>query len=262
MIDQPTAIVTGASSGIGRAISDRLTSDGYVVFGTSRTDPALHRLDVTDARSCDALIASILEKAGRIDVLVNNAGYSMLGAQEELSDDEVRAMFEVNLFGAMRLARSVLPAMREARRGQLVHVSSVSGLIPSPFMGAYGATKHALEGWSKALDHELRPFGIRSFTVRPGFMRTRIAENAVSAQHALPDYGPARVHFDGALGEAIGSGEDPAVVAETVSHALAARRRRTGYPAGRAARQLLFLHALAPKAVFDHGLRKAFSLVD
>lgn len=130
MIDQPTAIVIGASSGIGRAISERLTSDGYVVFGTSRTDPALHRLDVTDARSCDALIASILEKAGWIDVLVNNAGYSMLGAQEELSDEDLRAMFEVNLFGAMRLARSVLPAMRVGRRGQLVHVSSVSGLIP------------------------------------------------------------------------------------------------------------------------------------
>ena len=262
MFDQPTAIVTGASSGIGRAISDRLTKDGYVVFGTSRTDPALHRLDVTDPQSCDALVASILERDGRIDVLVNNAGYSMLGAQEELSDDAVRAMFEVNLFGAMRLARSVLPAMRAARRGQLVHVSSVSGLIPSRFMGAYGATKHALEGWSKALDHELRPFGIRSFTVRPGFTRTRIAENAVSAQHALPDYALARVQFARALGDALGSGEAPAVVAATESHALAPQRRRTGYPAGRAARQLRLLHALAPKAVFDRGLRKAFSLVD
>ena len=262
MFDQPTAIVTGASSGIGRAISDRLTKDGYVVFGTSRTDPALHRLDVTDPQSCDALVASILERDGRIDVLVNNAGYSMLGAQEELSDDAVRAMFEVNLFGAMRLARSVLPAMRAARRGQLVHVSSVSGLIPSRFMGAYGATKHALEGWSKALDHELRHFGIRSFTVRPGFTRTRIAENAVSAQHALPDYALARVQFDRALGDALGSGEAPAVVAATVSHALAPQRRRTGYPAGRAARHLLLLPALAPKAVIDRGLRKAFSLVD
>lgn len=262
MIDQPTAIVTGASSGIGCAIANRLTRDGYLVFGTSRTDPALHRLDVSDPQSCDALVARILDKAGRIDVLVNNAGYSMLGAQEELSDDEVREMFEVNLFGAMRLSRSVLPAMRAARRGQLVHISSVSGMIPSPFMGAYGATKHALEGWSKALDHELRPFGIRSFTVRPGFMRTRIAENAVTAQHPLPDYGPARVQFDDALGEAIGLGEDPSVVAETVSHALEARRHRTGYPAGRAARQLLLLHALAPKALFDRGLRKAFSLAD
>ena len=262
MTDRPTAIVTGASSGIGRAIAARLATEGYRVFGTSRTDAALHRLDVTDPQSCDVLVARILDETGRIDVLVNNAGTSMLGAQEELCDDDVRAMFETNVFGAMRLARSVLPAMRAARRGRLVHVSSVSGLIPSPFMGAYGATKHALEGWSKALDHETRPFGIRSVTIRPGFMRTRIAENARSALHALPAYTPARARFDRALQDALGSGEDPAVVAETVSRVLAAKRHRTGYPAGRAARHLLALHALAPKGVFDRGLRKAFSLAE
>lgn len=262
MTDRPTAIVTGASSGIGRAIAARLAREGYMVFGTSRTDSALYRLDITDPRSCDALVARVMDQTGRIDVLVNNAGYSMLGAQEELSDDEVLALFDTNVFGAMRLARSVLPAMRAARRGRLVHVSSVSGLIPSPFMGAYGATKQALEGWSQSLDHEVRPFGIRSVTVRPGFMRTRIAENAVSAARALPDYAAARARFDTALQKALAAGEDPSRVAETVSHSIAARHPRLSYSSGVAARRLLAIRAIAPETLFDRGLRKTFSLAN
>jgi NAD(P)-dependent dehydrogenase (short-subunit alcohol dehydrogenase family) len=260
MTDCPTAIVTGASSGIGHAIATRLAADGYRVFGTSRTDPSLSVLDVTDPDSCTALVARVLDEAGRIDVLVNNAGCSMLGAQEELTDDEIRAMFEANVFGAMRLSRAVLPIMRMAGRGRLVHVSSVSGLIPSPFMGAYGATKHALEGWSASLDHEVRPFGIRSVTVRPGFMRTRIAENSVSALCPLPAYRPGRTRFETALLAALVTGEDPVRVALTVSRALAAKHPRSAYPAGTAAGRLLALRALLPAALFDRGLRKTFDL--
>lgn len=262
MTNRPTAIVTGASSGIGRSISARLAEEGYTVFGTSRTDTSLYLLDVTDPGSCDALIAQVVDQTGRIDVLVNNAGYSMLGAQEELSDHEVLALFETNVFGAMRLSRSVLPVMRAARRGRLVHVSSVSGLIPSPFMGAYGATKHALEGWSLSLDHEVRPFGVRSVTVRPGFMRTRIAENSISAVASLPDYTPARARFDKALRTALAAGEHSSRVAETVCRVLAAKHPRAAYPAGTAARRLLALHSFAPKALFDRGLRKTFAIAD
>lgn len=177
----------------------------------------------------------------------------MLGAQEELSDDEFLAMFDTNVFGAMRLTRSVLPVMRAAGRGRLVHVSSVSGLIPSPFMGAYGATKHALEGWSLSLDHEVRPFGIRSVLVRPGFIRTRIAENSVSVDRSLPDYAPVRARFDTVLRKALVDGEDPSCVAETGSRALAARHPRAVYLAGNAARRILAVRAIAPRALFDHG---------
>ena len=135
MATRGTIIVTGASSGIGRAIAEHLSKAGYDVVGTSRSAPGLERLDVTDEASCMALAGRVLARTGRIDGLVNNAGQAMLGAQEECATDEVRALFEVNVLGAMRMTRAVLPAMRAARSGRIVHVGSVVGRIPAPFMG-------------------------------------------------------------------------------------------------------------------------------
>lgn len=175
------AIVTGASSGIGAAIARTLSDAGATVIGTSRTEDGYARLDVTDTASCEALVADVSARHGRIDLLANNAGFAQIGAFDAFGEDEIRAAFETNVFGAMRMARAVLPAMRRAGAGRIVNICSVVSFLPAPYMGVYAATKHALQGFSVSLDHELRGTGLRSLAVRPGFMRTSIAANTAFA---------------------------------------------------------------------------------
>ena len=161
------ALVTGASTGIGRAAAEALSAAGYRVFGTSRraqpARPGITMLtcDVSDDASVARLIDDVLAQAGRIDLVVNNAGSGLLGGAEESSIAQARALFDVNLFGVMRVTNAVLPVMRRQGHGRIVNLSSVLGLIPQPFSALYAATKHALEGYSESLDHELRAFGIR-----------------------------------------------------------------------------------------------------
>ncbi|MDF2694265.1 MAG: dehydrogenase [Labilithrix sp.] len=174
-----TVLVTGASRGIGRAIAARLTERGYRVFGTSR-DPAraasapypLLPLDVRD----DASVTQCLTAVGRdIDVLVNNAGYAFVGAVEETAIEEARAQMETNFFGALRVMNAVLPSMRRRRSGTIVSISSVSGVLPPPFLGAYAASKHALEAVSESLSFEVRPHGLNVAIVELDSMKTGIA---------------------------------------------------------------------------------------
>src|SRR5207248_9420552 len=136
---------------------------------------------VRDPASIDAGVREVLEKAGRIDLLVNNAGGSVMGAIEETSLEQARDLFEVNFFGAARLTQAVLPAMRAQKSGRIVFISSVFGFLPAPFMGFYAASKHALEGLAESLDHEVRTLGIRAALVEPGFMRTSLETNGIVA---------------------------------------------------------------------------------
>src|SRR5437879_4295945 len=171
------ALVTGAGRGIGAAIATRLHDDGYAVYATSRAEApaapasgiAMRRLDVRDEKAVAALVDDIVREAGRIDVLVNNAGAMLAGAIEETSLAEVQDLFDTNFFGAVSATKAVLPHMRRARRGRIIFISSVLGFLPAPFMGIYGATKHAIEGYAETLDHEVREFGIRSILVEPSF---------------------------------------------------------------------------------------------
>lgn len=162
-------LVTGASSGIGRAAARMLAERGYVVLGTSR-DPAsvaalpgveLLPLDVRSDASVSACVKAVLQRAGRLDVLVNNAGYVLSAAVEEASPDEALAQFETNFFGAVRMLRAVLPIMRRQGGGQIINISSVAGLVPMPFWGYYSASKAALEALTEALRYEVKPFHIR-----------------------------------------------------------------------------------------------------
>jgi NAD(P)-dependent dehydrogenase (short-subunit alcohol dehydrogenase family) len=161
MTDQKIVLITGASSGIGRATAELLASRGYRVFGTAR-DPdtvapvrgvELLPLDVRDDASVASSVEAVLGQTGRIDVLVNNAGYSVVGAIEETSASEAQALFDTNVFGVLRMVRAVLPAMRRQGSGTIVNTSSVLGFLPAPFMGLYASSKHALEGLSESLDH-------------------------------------------------------------------------------------------------------------
>src|SRR5688572_21760387 len=173
---RPVALVTGASAGIGEAAARALVGAGFTVYGTSRKAAAgeqrdgvvLLPLDVTDDRSVAGVVREVLERSGRIDVLVNNAGVGIAGAAEESSIEQARALFETNVFGSIRTTRAVLPHMRDQGSGRIINVSSVLGLVPAPFMALYAATKHALEGYSESLDHEVREPGGRGVLVGAG----------------------------------------------------------------------------------------------
>ncbi len=171
-------LITGASKGIGRVCAERLAARGWRVFGAARTPAAIENvemieMDVDDDASVTEGIARVIEKAGRLDALVNNAGYSMRGSVEDVSIAEAKAIFETNFFGALRVTRAAAPALRESR-GVIVNMSSLAGQIGLPFTAHYCASKAALEAMSEALRFELRPFGVRVAIVEPGDFKTEI----------------------------------------------------------------------------------------
>src|SRR5713101_6824654 len=181
MTQKPVALVTGVSSGIGRATATLLAVRGFRVFGTMRRpsetngrpgDVEVVPLDVRDEESVRSCLRTVLDQAGRIDALVNNAGYALIGALEETSIEDARDLFETNFFGVLRVTQALLPIMRGQQHGRIVNIGSVVGFLPEPYQGIYSASKHALEGYSESLDHEVRQFGIRVSVIEPGFMRT------------------------------------------------------------------------------------------
>src|SRR5437763_1025544 len=237
-----TALVTGVSSGIGHATARALAEQGWRVFGTARSkSTALPEhvervvLDVCDPASIDAGVREVLEKAGRIDLLVNNAGGSVMGAIEETSLEQARDLFEVNFFGAARLTQAVLPAMRAQKSGRIVFISSVLGFLPAPFMGFYAASKHALEGLAESLDHETRTLGVRAALVEPSWMRTSIESSSVSAARPVEDYAAARDRAREGVRANVSAGDDPSLVAEAVLQAATAAKPRLRYPVGKRA---------------------------
>ncbi len=251
------AIVTGASSGIGAAIATHLEDAGATVIGTSRSREGFATLDVIDPVSCSALVAETVAQHGRIDLLVNNAGRAQIGAFDVFTEAENRAAFETNFFGAMRMAREVLPLMRAAGRGRIINVCSVVSILPAPFMGVYSATKHALQGFSISLDHELRGTGLRSLAVRPGFMRTAIGDNTAYARTRDEDQA---ISVQRSVEESIANADDPVVVARAVLRLASMPNPPTILDVGREARSLRRLQAMLPTALFERGFRKQFGL--
>ena len=261
---QRVAVVTGASSGIGRATAVALVAAGFAVVGTSRTAAGVVApagvtfmdLDVSRAESVEALVARVFERYGRIDVLVNNAGVGSVGAAEEMSVEQHRGVLDVNLLGVIRMSKAVLPIMRAQGSGRIVNVSSVLGLIPQPFMAAYVASKHAVEGWSQSVDHEVRQDGVRVLLVEPAYTSTEFDAKAVVADGSQPVYATRRATFDGVIAEAMAKGDDPAVVAAVVVAAATAARPKLRYTAGPLAGRVSVLRRLAPARVFDGQIRK------
>jgi NAD(P)-dependent dehydrogenase (short-subunit alcohol dehydrogenase family) len=241
--ESPVALVTGASSGIGRATAHLLSSSGWRVFATVRTSEAQAslsadasvetlRLDVTDEGAVHDAVRGILDRAGRIDALVNNAGFALIGAVEDLDRDTIRHQFEVNVFSAMQLCREVLPSMRARRSGRIVNVSSLAGRVSVPMMGAYCASKFALEAFTDALRVESRPFGIRVSLVEPGPVRTEFQRNAIAAsQGVLTSESVFRSVYQAYLGGAFetGAGASAQRVAHVIRRALTSTRPRSRY---------------------------------
>lgn len=262
------ALVTGASSGIGRATALRLAREGYKVYGTSRRGSELDgkpfeilALDVNSDASVEAAVAEILRKEGRIDVLVNNAGFGLAPAgAEESSIEQSRAIFDTNFFGLVRTTRAVLPHMRRQKSGRIINIGSVLGLLPFPYGALYSATKHAVEGYSESLDHELRTRGIRVSVVEPAYTKTAFDANVLEPDATVDEYRDNRAAQKKLLQGALAKGDDPDVVAEVVLQAASAARPKLRYPAGGLATRLSLLRRFAPAALLDAGIRKDFRL--
>jgi NAD(P)-dependent dehydrogenase (short-subunit alcohol dehydrogenase family) len=261
------AIVTGASSGIGKATAEALARAGFTVFGTSRRVNAdgpkqvtMLICDVTDDSSVTQLVSDVLSRTGRIDLLINNAGLGNIGGAEEFSIGQVRALFDVNLFGVVRMTNAVLPPMRKAGGGQIINISSVLGFIPSPYAAYYSATKHAVEGYSESLDHETRAFNVRVTLIEPAFTRTSFDQGALKPDVEMKEYDEARAGASKLIREAVAIGDPPEVVADAVVMAATAARPKRRYPAGKAAKQLTFARRFVPAGMFEKSLRKQFGL--
>jgi len=261
------ALVTGVSSGIGRMTAQQLAQRGLRVFGTVRrldgAEPLknveLVEMDVRDGSSIQAAIRRIIDKAGRIDVLVNNAGLALVGAVEETTVEEANTLFDTNVMGVLRTVREVLPHMRKERSGRIVNVSSILGFLPAPYMGLYSASKHAVEGLSESLDHEVRQFGIRVSMVEPSFTKTSLDANSPRVKNALAAYAAEGDLAYRAIGKRIQSAQGPESVAQTVVEAALGRWRMRHRPKGDAA-TLGLLRRFMPAGPVDKGLRKTFGL--
>jgi short-subunit dehydrogenase len=264
---QRVAIVTGAATGIGAAIARALQAAGYRVFGSYRKPPTTPTpgveyvaCDVTNDLAVDAAVRDVLAKAGRVDLLVNNAGVGLSGAAEESSLEQAKFLFDVNLFGVIRMTNAVLPAMRQQASGRIVNISSVLGLIPSPFSALYASSKHALEGYSESLDHEVRSSGIRVVLVEPAYTRSGFDSNALVADRLNDHYGPARANAEAALRAVMTTADQPEVVAEAVMTAATAAKPRLRYAAGRMAKRVSLLRRFVPASAFDKSLRKQMQM--
>ena len=258
-------LITGASSGIGLATARLLAEQGHAVVGTSRHPAAvsaanfdLVELDVTSDDSVAQCVATVLERLGRVDVLVNNAGYGLLGFCEETSVAQAHDIFETNYFGAVRMIRAVLPAMRAQQGGLIINVASVAGYVGVPFESHYCATKFALDGLSQALRHEVAGFGIKVSVVNPGFMRTNFAAAAHRAADRIAVYDDLRQRIVEAFAGSFRAGSDPDTVARGIARIVRSASPRLRYWAGRDAIVFAWARRLVPEAAIDAVLRRRF----
>jgi NAD(P)-dependent dehydrogenase (short-subunit alcohol dehydrogenase family) len=278
MPSQRVILITGCSSGIGRAAALEAAGRGHRVFATARNPGSLRDLerdgrirplplDVTDTASIHAAVAAVLSEAGRVDALVNNAGYGQYGAAEDVTAEEWRRQFDVNLFGAIEAVRAVLPAMREKRGGTIVNVSSVAGKIAIPFAAPYCASKHALEAFSDALRVEVAPFGIRVAVIEAGPIETRFGDRArEGVARMLSSPGPYSSFYGGAeraMDTDFQAGKlPPKAVARVIVEAIESDSPRIRYRITRMASALILLRRFLPDRFFDRRMKKALKLPD
>ncbi|MFC6939036.1 SDR family oxidoreductase [Salinirubellus sp. GCM10025818] len=244
-----TVLITGCSSGVGRATAEAFLDDDWKVYATAR-NPAdietlgerehcdVNTLDVTDREDAERVASRMMERDGRIDALVNNAGYGQHGPLEDVTDDMLHRQFDVNVYGPHRLARAVLPHMREARDGTIVNVSSVAGRVAAPGMGAYAGSKHAVEGMSDTLRTEVEPFGVDVVVVQPGPVETSFRDRVGDELEAGPRTEAYESVYEFQEDATLVGGESPfaippEAVAETILEAAVSPDPQSRYPVGR-----------------------------
>jgi short-subunit dehydrogenase len=227
---------------------------------TSRVTPqhgvTVLDLDVASDESVTTVVERVIERFGRLDVLINNAGIGTAGAAEESSVAQDQRLFNINLFGVIRMTKAVLPHMRAQGRGRIINISSVFGFIPQPYMAAYAASKHAVEGYSESLDHEVREHGVRVLLVEPANTNTGFDANSVPADIPLPVYAQQRHIFDDVMAGLIKDGDDPATVAKVIVTAATDPKPKLRYTAGPRAGRVSTLRRIVPARAFDRQIRK------
>jgi NAD(P)-dependent dehydrogenase (short-subunit alcohol dehydrogenase family) len=271
-MDRKVALVTGASSGIGASTARKLLDLGFTVYGAARraerlqslADEGMHplRMDVTDESSIVDGLASIAEETGRLDVLVNNAGYGSYGAVEDVEIAEARRQFEVNVFGAMRLTQLVLPVMRKQGSGRIVNISSMGGKIYTPLGGWYHATKFAIEALSDCLRLEVSQFGIDVIIIEPGGIATEWGGIAADNLETTARDGPYKAQAEAMAKSLRADGSanrnsPPSVIADVIGKAVTARRPRTRYAVGFGAKPLISAGWLLGDRQYDAFIRRA-----
>ncbi len=278
MPDRSQAVlITGCSTGIGRATAERLAKRGHMVYATARRLDAVRdleaagcrvlSLDVTDEESMAAAVGAVEEREGAVGALVNNAGYSQSGAVESVRLDDVRAQFETNVFGLIRMSQLVLPGMRREGRGRIVNVGSMGGKLTFPGGGIYHATKYAVEAISDAMRFEVKGFGVEVVLIEPGLIRTEFAAAAVGALNSATDGdGPYGEFNQAVAAQTVGAYEGPTArlgggpgrVAKAIEKAITSRRPRARYPVTPSARLIMGQRALLTDGMWDAFLARQF----
>lgn len=260
-------LVTGASSGIGKATALKLIREGHIVYGAARRVDKMKdlqeaggkilALDITQDEQVKKTVQQIIEEQGRIDVLVNNAGYAIYGSVEETAIEDARRQFEVNIFGLAKITQMVIPHMRKQGSGKIINMSSMGGKIYTPMGAWYHASKHALEGWSDSLRLELAPFGIQVVIIEPGIITTEFGDVMYQSMLDRSGKGPYKSIVDAVAKsskELYGNpkaGSPPSVIADVIAKAIRAKKPKTRYAKGKMAGMLLFSRKLLSDKAFD-----------
>ncbi len=269
-------LVTGATAGIGRMTSLHLARLGHHVIATGRKPAELAKLaaeakaenlkvdtlelDVTSGESIRAAVDGVDALTGGhgLDVLVNNAGFGILGPTSEMADSEMRRQYDTNVFGLMNVTKAFLPRMRERRAGRIINVSSIGGRMTLPWFGPYNSTKYAVEALSDALRYELKAFGIDVALIEPGVIRTNFESTAVSQLDAFAGtpYAPALANYETMSKQADRFASNPIVIAKAIARAVKARRAAARYVAPRSNAFIFVMKAITPTRVWDWSMRK------
>ena len=263
-------LITGASSGIGKETALQLIKEGHTVYGAARRVQQMQdlvkagghaiKLDVTDEAQVSDCVQQIINEQGTIDVLINNAGYGLYGAVEDISIEDAKRQFEVNIFGLARITKEVLPVMRKQLSGKIINISSMGGKMYTPLGAWYHATKHALEGWSDCLRIELKQFNVDVVVIEPGAIATEFGEVLYEPMLNNSGTGPyslmAKTVAEATKGtyEKKGATSPPSVIANVISKAIKSSKPRTRYVAGKLAKPLMFIRKYLGDRIFDRAL--------
>lgn len=268
-----TILVTGASSGIGKAIAKKLINEGHTVYTAARRIEQMEdlskmggiplKMDITKDEDVRRVVDTISEQHEGVDVLVNNAGYGLYGAVEEISIDDARRQFDVNLFGLARLTKMVIPYMRRRQKGAIINMSSMGGKVYTPLGAWYHATKHALEGWSDCLRLELKPFGIDVVIVEPGVIDTEFGDVMLEPMLERSSEGPYREMTQKVVDATRQTYEDGnsspvTVIADVVARAIRSDRPKTRYAAGKFAKPMMFIRKYLGDRLYDKIIMQQF----
>jgi len=268
MSENKVVLVTGSSSGNGQFIAQLLAQRRFTIFGTTRNPSSVQTmpgvevlpLDVQLNESVNTCVNTLLKKAGRLDILVNNAGYTLGGAIEENTLEQAKAQFETNFFGVARMVKAVLPIMRRQGNGQIINISSLVGLVASPLLGFYSASKFAMEGYTEALRHEVKPFQIRVSLVEPGLVKTNLVHNTQYGTDLVSDYDPYRQRITEALEKYLKKALGPSEVAECVLNIIESKSPKLRYTVGKDAARAFQLRRFLPESLFEQGTRRFLHL--